>query len=256
MELVPALLIRDLSFSYDGRPVLTDVNLSIPVGDFVSIVGPNGGGKTTLLKLALGLLKPARGEIKLFGEKPEKMRSRIGYMPQNMRFDPKFPAKVMDVVLMGRLRKGNPLGPYPKTDKEIAENAMQEVGVDSLRSRPFSSLSGGQKQRVLIARALACQPDLLLLDEPTSNLDLMFESEFYDLLQKLNERLTIALVSHDFGFVSRVVKTVVCVKQKVVIHPTTEMTGEIINDIYGSPMRMVRHDHKATGDSFPACLSS
>ncbi|MGO9571553.1 MAG: metal ABC transporter ATP-binding protein [Desulfomonilaceae bacterium] len=237
-----AIFIKDLWFSYDGHPVLEDVNLSIPQGDFVSVVGPNGGGKTTLLKLVLGLLRPSQGDVQVFGAPPEQARRRIGYMPQQTQLDPQFPATVMDVALMGRLGHGRPFGPYSKMDKEIVSGALDQVGLYDLHKKAFSSISGGQRQRLFIARALACEPDLLLLDEPTANLDVVMEGDLYELLQTLNQRLTVVMVSHDIGFVSEVVKSVICVKRKVLMHPTSEITGEIINEIYGSPMRMVRHN--------------
>lgn len=239
-------------FSYDGYTVLEDVNLAIPKGDFVSVVGPNGGGKTTLLKLILGLLRPFRGEIRVFGLLPEAARPRIGYMPQHAQLDPQFPATVMDVALMGRLGHGRPFGLYSRKDKEIVGEALDQVGLYNLRKKSFSSISGGQRQRLFIARALACEPELLLLDEPTANLDMVMEGDLYELLHTLNQRLTVVMVSHDLGFVSTVVKNVICVKRKVLIHPTSEITGEIINDIYGSPMRMVRHNGAGAG----SCHSS
>jgi zinc transport system ATP-binding protein len=244
----PAIVVKDLWFAYDGHPVLEDVNLSIPQGDFVSVVGPNGGGKTTLLKLMLGLLRPSRGEVRVFGATPEEARPRIGYMPQHAQLDPQFPATVMDVALMGRLGHGRSFGPYSKKDKEIVSKALDQVGLCNVLKKPFASISGGQRQRLFVARALACEPDLLLLDEPTANLDMVMEGDLYELLQTLNQRLTVIMVSHDLGFVSEVVKSVVCVKRKVLRHPTSEITGEIINEIYGSPMRIVRHNGKgATG---------
>jgi zinc transport system ATP-binding protein len=238
----PAICITGLWFSYDGHPVLEDVNLSIPQGDFVSVVGPNGGGKTTLLKLMLGLLRPSQGEVQVFGVTPEKARQRIGYMPQQVQLDAQFPATVMDVALMGRLGHGWPFGRYSKKDKEIVGRALDQVGLYSLLKKPFASISGGQRQRLFIARALACEPDILLLDEPTANLDLVMEGDLYELLQTLNQRLTVVMVSHDIGFVSEVVKSVICVKRKVLMHPTSKITGEIINEIYGSPMKIVRHN--------------
>ncbi len=245
-EDAPAILINDLWFSYDGYPVLEDVNLSIPRGDFVSVIGPNGGGKTTLLKLMLGLLRPSRGEVQIFGLNPEKARPRIGYMPQHAQLDPQFPATVMDVALMGRLGHGRPFGPYSKKDKEAVVTALDQVGLRDLYKKPFSSISGGQRQRLFIARALASEPDLLLLDEPTANLDVVMEGGLYELLRNLNKTLTVVMVSHDLGFVSSLVKSVVCVKCQVASHPTSELTAEIIDAMYGAPMRIVRHDH---GDS-------
>jgi zinc transport system ATP-binding protein len=235
--------IENASFSYDSFPILENVNVAIRERDFVSIVGPNGGGKTTLLKLILGLLVPSVGRVLVFGSTPQAARPRIGYMPQSARLDPQFPATVMDVVLMGRLGMGNRFGPYASADKSAASQALEEVGLAHVRSTAFSSLSGGQRQRLLIARALTCEPELLLLDEPTSNLDLAIESELYELLTRLNRRMTILLVSHDLGFVSQYVKHVICVKRRVRMHPTCDITGEVISEIYGAPMKMVLHDH-------------
>ena len=244
----PALSCQGLSFRYDQHPVLTDVNLSIPQGDFVCIVGPNGSGKTTLLKLGLGLIKPTAGAIQIFGVKPEQASRRVGYVPQHPRLDPLFPVTALDVTLMGRLGTTGSMGPWRKDDQDAAKAALAEVGLADRADRHFASLSGGQKQRVLIARALAGEPELLLLDEPTAGLDAHVEEGFYRLLEELNKRLTIAMVSHDLGFVSGFVKSVVCVGQEVFIHPTSEITGEIIADLYGSDMRLVRHDHRCSED--------
>ncbi len=239
----PAIFIRDLCFSYDGYPVLEDVNLSIPTGDFASVIGPNGGGKTTLLRLILGLLRPSRGQIQVFGLTPEKARPRIGYMPQHAQLDPQFPATVMDVALMGRLGHGRAFGPYSKKDKEAVITALDQVGLVEERRKSFASISGGQRQRLFIARALASEPDLLLLDEPTANLDVVMEGGLYQLLQNLNRTLTVVMVSHDLGFVSSLVKSVICVKCQVASHQTSELTPEIIDSMYGAPMRIVRHNH-------------
>jgi zinc transport system ATP-binding protein len=240
------LACRDLDFSYDRHHVLRQVNLEIPAGDFVCVVGPNGSGKTTLLKLALGLLTPTAGKVEVFGLSPARASRRIGYVPQHPRLDPLFPVSALDVALMGRLGSTPALGPWRSSDRQAALAALDEVGLADLAGRHFAALSGGQKQRVLIARALAGEPELLLLDEPTAGLDAHMEEGFYRLLQDLNRRLTIIMVSHDLGFVSGHVKSVVCVGQQVLIHPTSEITGEIIADLYGSEMRMVRHDHRCS----------
>jgi zinc transport system ATP-binding protein len=238
----PAIALDGVRFSYDGATVLEDVTLEIAPRDFVSIVGPNGGGKTTLLKLVLGLLAPAAGRVRVFGQEPAVARRRIGYLPQYASLDPRFPVSVLDVVLMGRLAPGRPLGFFRRADREIALAALADVTLADLRARPFAALSGGQRQRVLIARALASEPDLLLLDEPTASLDVAVEGEFHELLARLAERLGVVLVSHDLGFVSRYVRTVVCVKRKVWVHPTSELTGDLIREVYGTDVRMVRHD--------------
>lgn len=240
------LACRDLDFGYEGRPVLKGVNLAIPAGDFVSVVGPNGSGKTTLLKLALGLLRPTAGEVTVFGDRPERARRRIGYVPQHAHLDPLFPVSALDVVLMGRLGLGPALGPWRRHDREAARAALAEVGLGDHADRHFAALSGGQKQRTLIARSLAGEPELLLLDEPTAGLDAHVEEGFFRLLESLNRRLTIVMVSHDLGFVAGFVKSVICVGQKVVVHPTSAITGQVIADLYGADMRLIRHDHRCS----------
>jgi len=239
----PAIAMKNVSFSYGGLSVLEDVDLTVEPRRFVSVVGPNGGGKTTLLRLILGLVKPDVGCVRVLGTSPTEARPRVGYVPQSAELDSHFPISLRDVVLMGRLGGHRGFGPYRQSDKAIADEARAEMRLSDLRRRSFASLSGGQRQRALIARALACRPDILLLDEPTASLDVAVESELYALLTALSDRLTIVLVSHDLGFVSRFVESVICVKRRVVMHPTSELTGEIIREIYGADVKMVRHDH-------------
>ncbi|MBL7221960.1 MAG: ABC transporter ATP-binding protein [Phycisphaerae bacterium] len=249
-----AVDIRDLWFSYNGMPVLQNVNLSILTGQKVCMVGPNGGGKTTLVKLILGLLHPTRGQVQVLGGHPTVERKRIGYAPQHAAFDPKFPVSVTDVVLMGRIGQASVLGPYRRGDRLAAGKALEAVGMADLARRAFSDLSGGQKQRVLIARALASGPELLLLDEPTANLDIGVEADFHQLLEQLSEKLTLVMVSHDVGFVSQLVDKVVCVHGSVAVHPTAELTGELMRDLYGHDVMLVRHDHNCqdhSGDPEP-----
>lgn len=251
----PVVEMEDLSFSYGQHIVLDGASLTVRKHDFVSIVGPNGGGKTTLLKLMLGLIRPSRGFVKVFGVRPEEARRLIGYMPQQAHLDPQFPVTVMDVVLMGRLGHSRGFGPYTRTDKESAESALREMGMWEHRKTGFSALSGGQRQRALIARALACEPNVLLLDEPTAGLDLMVEAELFELLSRFARRLTVVVVSHDIGFVSQFVNKVVCVKRRVVVHPTSELTGELVSEIYGTAVKMVRHD-RINGGTVHKCLNS
>jgi zinc transport system ATP-binding protein len=237
-----AIDVEGVEFSYGSSPVLEDVEIAIPEGDFACAVGPNGGGKTTLLKIILGLLHPDKGRVQVFGGSPEVNRPHIGYIPQRHRLDPHFPANALDVVLMGRLGVSTSFGPYGRRDKDLASSALDEVGLYPLRHRAFSELSGGQQQRALIARALACEPKILLLDEPTANLDVHMETALYQLLSKLNERMTVVMVSHDVGVVSQLVRTVICVNRKVMVHPTAELTGDMIREMYGGEFKMVRHD--------------
>ncbi len=249
MSATSAVAFDGVWYAYDERPVLRDVNLTIPRGGFATVIGPNGGGKTTLIRLALGLLKPTRGQVRVLGTAPEAARSRIGYMPQRTQIDPGFPALVEDVVLTGRLGPGG--GPYTPADRAAASRALDRVGLAAARGQSFSTLSGGQRQRALIARAIAADPELLLLDEPTANLDVTMEKELYDLLVGLAGTLTIVLVSHDLGFVSPLAETVVCVKGTVAVHPTCELTGEAIREMYGHEVRAVRHDRGCGGGATP-----
>ena len=237
--------LEKVSFSYNGYSVLEDVTFAIHAGEFICVVGPNGGGKTTLLKILLGLLKPLKGSVRVFGQPPELARQRIGYVPQHAQVDPQFPVTALDVVLMGRLSARPRFGFFSSRDKQAARRALGQMELSDFAGHPFSELSGGQRQRVLIARALVVEPELLLLDEPTSSLDLHVENEFYELLHEINKRMTILLVSHDLGFVTPFSTSVVCVKRFVQIHPTSQMSGEdLIRDMYGTDMLMVRHDHR------------
>ncbi|MDZ8117868.1 metal ABC transporter ATP-binding protein [Pontiella agarivorans] len=236
--------IENLNFSYGPVAVLENANVSIGEREFISVVGPNGGGKTTLLKIMLGLLEPQSGSVSIFGKTPDLGRKWIGYLPQYANLDAKFPVTALDVVLMGRLGKTRSFGFYSKTDREAARAMLARVGLNKQENRPLSALSGGQQQRVLIARALVSEPKLLLLDEPTSSLDDYVEQELYDLLQELNKELTIIVVSHDVAYVSRYVEKVVCVNREVHIHPVSEVDENIIHDMYGEHVHAVRHDQE------------
>ena len=237
-----AINFKEVSFSYDTVQVLENVNFTINHGDFISILGPNGGGKTTLAKLMLGIYTPNSGKVFIHGKTPVQNREIIGYVPQYSLFDPNFPVSVLDVVLMGRIN--NFSIKYSKKDKIYAEKSMESVGISDLRSKPYSDLSGGQRQRVLIARALATNPQILLLDEPTANVDAAIEYKMSTMLSKLQKSMTILLITHDLGFVSELVNKVVCVNKKVHIHPTSGITEEHIKELYNDNMRIVRHDIK------------
>ncbi len=247
MAATPIIELDRVSFSYNGNSVLEDATFAIHDREFICVVGPNGGGKTTLLKVMLGLLKPSQGTVRVFGQPPELARHRIGYVTQHAQVDPQFPVTALDVVLMGRLRSRPRFGFFSSQDKKAARAALKQMELDGFAGHAFSELSGGQRQRVLIARALVDDPELLLLDEPTSSLDLHVENEFYELLQEINKRLTIVLVSHDLGFVTPFSTSVVCVKRSVQVHPTSQMNGDdLIRDIYGTDMLAVRHDHRCS----------
>ena len=241
----PVIELKGVSFSFDGRnQVLEDVTLSIEPLSFASVIGPNGGGKTSLLKIILGLFEPSAGSVRVLGTSPVRARHRIGYMAQHSTLDAAFPVRVLDVVLMGRLGPSRLVGPFDQADIAAASGALERVGLASLERRPFADLSGGQRQRVLLARALASGPELLLLDEPASGLDQKVELDFFDLLRELNQTATIVLVSHDLGFVQSFVRSVICVHRTVDVHPTNLVDGTTIRELYGGDVRLVRHDHK------------
>jgi len=246
--------IENLDFSFNGTPVLQNVNLAIEKKEMIGIVGPNGGGKTTLLRLILGLLKPDRGTIEVFGETPARSSHRLGYVPQHMQFDNRFPVSVQDVVLMGLAGKGG-FGPLSKKKKQAAHEALETVDLAEFEQSRFSELSGGQRQRVLIARALATSPDLLLFDEPTANVDTSAGEKLYTILDQLNKRMTILVVSHDIGFVNHQITSVICVNRQVVVHPTSQLVGQNIIDIYGHDMALIRHDHRCSHEGH-SCSSS
>ncbi len=238
----PAVQLKNICFSYDNNPTLTDVNFSISPRDTVCVIGPNGGGKTTLIKLILGLLTPDKGTVRVYGRCPQKEAERIGYVPQYTLYDPSFPISVYEVVCMGRLVHSHN-GGYTDKDRQETMAALKSVGIEDLARRPFSSLSGGQRQRTLIARALAPEGDILILDEPTSNIDHRSEQQLFDLLATLNQRMAIIMVTHEVGFASSFFTRVICVNNTVAVHPTSELTGELIRDMYNNDLRMIRHDH-------------
>ncbi len=242
-----AIEIQGVSFRYDERQILKDVNLAIWPFDSICIVGPNGGGKTTLIKLIIGLLLPDAGTIKIFGKRPDEAHQLIGYVPQFSQYDRQFPISVREVVCMGRMGKSF-TGRYSKKDKEKTLEALVEVGLADLVDQPFSALSGGQRQRVLIARALASGGEILILDEPTANIDRESETHFFDLLKQLNKRMTILMVTHDVGFASSFFSRIACVNREVIIHPTSELTGKLIRDMYGGDLQMIRHDHSCSNE--------
>lgn len=232
---------ENLTFRYAKPVVLEDVNFQVSKGESLCIIGPNGGGKSTLLKLLLGLLEPTQGRLEIFGQAAKAAQPRLGYVPQSMQFDPLFPITAIDIALMGRINHLG-FGRYKKECKAVAMDCLQEVGMADLARRPFSDLSGGQRQRVLIARALACQPDLLLLDEPTANIDLSIEQRFIETLQSLRQKMTILMVTHDLDLVSDIGDSTLCVNRRVHSHPLP-LSGDIIREIY-SGKRRLEHDRK------------
>lgn len=236
----PIVHIEDLYFSYSGQEVLQDINLTVKTGDFVSIIGPNGGGKTTLLKLILGLLKPTRGTVRIQGKPPSANGTVIGYVPQIINHNLNFPASAMDVVLMGKYNPAKrSLFRNTKQDQQAALDALGQIGMAEYAGRKITNLSGGQRQRVLIARALVTNPELLVLDEPTASLDTKGQTDFFSLLKELNQKLTILVVSHDLLIVSSYAKSIACVNKRMHYHQNIGSTGELMNAYYSCSVEEV-----------------
>lgn len=234
MNPFPAIEVRNLDFSYEKTPVLSNVNFSVNQGDFLAIIGPNGGGKSTLMKLIVGLLKPSAGEVRVFGEKVPSKKVSVGYVPQNTNGNLEFPITVEETVATGL--------PHFRPDPPKVRELLETVRMEAFLKRRLGELSGGERQRVLIARALASEPQILFLDEPSSNIDAKGQEDLYGLLAQLNAKMTIVIVSHDLMVLSRHVKSVACVNREVHFHSGSEITPEMMQNMYGSEMELVAHD--------------
>ncbi len=232
-----------VSFTYDRSAVLEDVTFSVMAGEFFGLIGPNAAGKSTLLKLLLGLLEPQRGQVQVLGQTPRIARQHIGYVPQFPTFSRNFPINVLDMVLLGRLGVGGTAGAFSAEDRAQAGKALRAVEIEALTNTPIRELSGGQLQRALIARALVCEPELLILDEPTANIDVRAEEDIFALLRGYSAHMTIIVVSHDIGFISGYVDRVGCLNRTLVCHATGEITGRTIEELYGAPVRRIMHTH-------------
>ena len=239
----PVIRLDQVSFSFGGPPVLQNVQLEVADGEFLGVVGPNAGGKSTLLKIILGLLKPTQGRVQLLGRPPKESRREVGYVPQYPTFARDFPVTVEQTVLMGRLGRTRRFGGYRRADRTIARQCMDEMEILDLDQRRLDTLSGGQLQRVLVARALAGEPRILILDEPTANIYMRVESEIFDLLKTLNRRMSIVFVSHDIGFIYGYIHRVACVNRTLICHHTASLDGAMIEELYGTDVRMVQHVH-------------
>ena len=235
------IVLEDVWVHYGGINVLEGVNLTVSQHDFLGIIGPNGGGKSTLLKVILGLVKPSRGTIRVLGDTPQNSRKYIGYVPQYSLFDPNFPMSVWDVVLMGRLGQVRLFKKFSKNDKKMALDALAMTDMLEYKDRQIGNLSGGQRQRVFIARALVANPKLLLLDEPAAGIDTIMQKEFYELLEKLKSEMTIIMVSHDISAVSVYVEKIACLNHKLFYHDSKEITAEDLEETYQCPVELIAH---------------
>jgi zinc transport system ATP-binding protein len=236
-----ALEVEGLCFSYEKTEVLKDVSFRLKQGEFLGIIGPNGGGKTTLIKLLLGLLRPDRGTIKVLGMEPNAASRRVGYVPQSMDLSRSFPISVMEVAFMGRLSRGRIGKRYTREDGEKVRQVLEKVGMWQHRDKIIGKLSGGQKQRVFIARALATDPEILFLDEPTASVDPEFQENLYDILEELNKRVTIVVITHDIGVVSSYMKSIACVNKHFIFHEGSHITQEMIDMAYQCPVDLIAH---------------
>lgn len=236
-----ALEYRSVCFAYERTEVLHNVDFILPSGSMAAVVGPNGGGKSTLLKLALGLIEPGRGAVRVFGEMPRVARRRVGYVPQYLQFDEAFPVHALDVVLMGRV-DAHVVGPYRRADRDTAMASLDRVHAAPLARRSFAELSGGERQRVLIAQALASDPDMLLLDEPTANVDPETERRIYEVLHELNQSMTVVAVSHNVNVVTRHASHLLCVNRTASMVPMEDLTQEKLHAVRRGDMTVLQHE--------------
>lgn len=240
----PAISVKDLSFGYTPHePVLKHVSFEVQKGEFVGLIGPNGGGKTTLLKLLIGFLRPWKGSISIFGKAATNYPNGIGYVPQALHCDKEFPISVMDLVLGGRLSKLPWWGKFSKQDREVAMSALEQVKLTDFCNRPFGTLSGGQAQRVLIARALAQEPEVLFLDEPMASVDIQAEADICDVLNTLQKNLTILMVTHDIRAVIQQVKRVLCVQGGVMSLEPADVCEHFALGLYHFPLILTPEQH-------------
>jgi len=239
---VPAIDVRDLSFSYGSQTIIDHVTFTVGKGDFLGIIGPNGGGKTTLLRLLLGLLQPVGGSIRIDGELPKVRRHLIGYIPQETGMNKTFPVSVLDVVLMGISGRRGLFKNITREDREKAFSHLELLGLASLADRPIAQLSGGQRQKTLLARAMVGEPAMLFLDEPTASVDSAGEVDIYEYLQRRNEDgVTVVLVTHNTGAISRYVKSVACVNRQLYFHPDGKIGHETVNRTFGCQVDLIAH---------------
>lgn len=237
-----AVQIENLSVYYGQTPAIAGVCLNVDEGDYLGIIGPNGGGKSTLLKAILGLVPKASGTIQIYGQAFGKNKGLVGYVPQFSGLNISFPITTREVVLMGKLKPGlTPLHKFTRSDQESTGELLERVGITHLADRQISALSGGEFQKMLIARALAVNSRCLLLDEPTASVDASSRDQIYGLLAELNKQMTIILVTHDLMAISSQVRTLACLNRHLVYHGEPELSESIVNSLYGCPVDLIAH---------------
>jgi len=232
------VILNSISAGYDDEIILRNVNLTINENDFIGVIGPNGGGKTTLVKVILGILKPMKGSIEYASNEPGK--TLIGYLPQINQIDKKFPISVSEVVISGLMSAGIKRYHFPSTYKSIVDDLLEKMGIYGLRKKPIGELSGGQMQRVLLCRSLISSPRLLILDEPNTFVDNKFENDLYETLGELNKKMAILLITHDVGTISYYVKTIACVNTFLHYHNSNIITEQQLA-AYNCPIQIITH---------------
>ena len=237
----PIIQVDGLSASYDHKTVLSQVNLTVYEHDFLGVIGPNGGGKTTLIKSILGLHQPDTGKIRFFKQGKEVPEIKMGYLPQYNTIDKKFPISVYEVILSGLSKQKSLFRRYNDEHHESVRQMIVRMGLEGLEHRAIGELSGGQLQRTLLGRSLVSNPEVVILDEPSTYIDKRFETKLYSLLEEINQERAIILVSHDIGTVLKNVKTIACVNETVHYHPHTEVPTEWLEEHFGCPIEMLGH---------------
>ena len=243
MENNTVISLKNVSARYDSRMVLKDISLDIKENDYLGIIGPNGGGKTTLVKLILGLIAPETGSIHFFKEGTEQKKIRIGYLPQYNTFDKNFPISVHDVVLSGLHSRKSFFQRFTLYHHKLVKNTLSQLELTEYADRPIGTLSGGQRQRVFLGRALVSNPDVLILDEPSTYIDKHSEQKLYNILEEVNKRCAILLVSHDLGTVISNVKNIACVNTLLHYHSGVEESEKWIEKQLSCPFELLAHGH-------------
>lgn len=237
------ITLRNVSAAYEEKQVLSDVTLTVYEDDFLGVIGPNGGGKTTLIKLILGLIKPTSGEITFYRNGQPTQHINMGYLPQYNAIDKKFPISVYDTVLSGLSKEKGVFHSFKQVHHDLVKQTIERVGLNGLEKRAIGELSGGQIQRALLGRAIVSQPDILILDEPNTYLDRGFEMQLYRLLGDINKECAIILVSHDIGTVLQNVRAIACVNETLDYHPDTEVSEKWLEEHFGCPIELLGHGH-------------
>lgn len=237
----PLIKLEKVAASYDGKTVLREVELTVYEHDFLGVIGPNGGGKTTLVKTILGLKKPDGGSIRFFRNGQETERITMGYLPQYSAIDKKFPISVEEVVLSGLGRQRSLVGRFTSEQRAKVRDVVNRMGLQGLEKRPIGALSGGQLQRALLGRSIVSDPDVLILDEPSTYIDKRFEAKLYELLEEVNKQCAVILVSHDIGTVLQNVKSIACVNETLHYHPDTEVSADWLEQNFNCPIELLGH---------------